>query len=282
MMREFRVLLILAVFGGLGIFAVQNASPVLPIVFLGTQSLALPLSVLILGAAGAGVLTSIVIGGLFKLSNYVVEQELLTRRHIPLPQIPREYMPETPREPVPPPPRRQPEPAPQANTVLQNNWTPTTSPTDGTTEEPMNRRANFEEQDDYDESVDRRAGIEENDDYDEPAEDDDEFYEEWEENERQADRSAGDRDLGKDRTTYEVPQEPKTVSRYGSTYSIGYRDSAEPGVGNTESVYDADYRVINAPSSGEPAPKQDERTQKPTQDEDWDWDDDKRKPSKDW
>ena len=266
-MREFRVLLLLVVFGGLGIFAWQNASPVLPVVFLGTQSLALPLSVLMLGAVAAGVLTSFAIAALYQLSNYLFERELLTRRHVPLPQIPRDYMPQTPREPVPQPPRRQPEPAPQANTVLQNNWgTPTASATAGISEEPINRR----------------AGVEEPDDYDAPAEDDDEFYEDWEENEQAANPSAGERDLGRDSTTYEVPQEPKTVSRYGSTYSIGYRESAEPGVGKTESVYDADYRVINAPSSGEPAPRQDEGSKKQNQEDDGGWDNDKRKPSKDW
>ncbi|MBD2043909.1 hypothetical protein [Microcoleus sp. FACHB-672] len=281
-MREFRVLLLMVVFGGLGIFAWQNASPVLPVVFLGTQSLALPLSVLMLGAVAAGVLTSFGIAALYQLSNYLFERELLTSRHIPLPQIPRDYMPQTPREPVPPPPRRQPEPAPQANTVLQNNWgTSTASPAAGTSEEVVDRRAGVEERDDYDEPVNRRAGVEERDDYREPAEDDDEFYEDWEENERQADPRNDERDLGRDPTTYEVPQEPKTVSRYGSTYSIGYREPAESGVGKTESVYDADYRVINAPS-GMPAPRQDEGSKKQNQEDDWDWDDDKRKPSKDW
>lgn len=274
-MREFRGLLLLVVFGGVGIFAWQNASPVLPVVFLGTQSFALPLSVLMLSAVAAGVLTSFAIAALYQLSNYLFERELLTRRQIPLPHIPRDYMPQTP--------RRQPEPAPQANTVLQNNWgTPTASPSAGISEGVVDRRAGIEERDDYDEPVNRRAGVEERDDYDEPAEDYDEFDEEWEENEQPADPRAGERDLGRDPTTYEVPQEPKTVSRYGSTYSIGYREPAESEVGKTESVYDADYRVINATSSGEPAPRQDDGSKKQNQDDDWDWDDDKRKPSKDW
>lgn len=47
--------------------------------------------------------------------------------------------------------------------------------------------------------------------------------------------------------SYERPQTPKTVSQSGSVYSYGYRDPKNTGVGKTESVYDADYRVIIPP-----------------------------------
>lgn len=48
---------------------------------------------------------------------------------------------------------------------------------------------------------------------------------------------------------YEVKKEPKTQSWSGSTYSFGYKDKEiqNSGVGKTESVYDADYRVIIPP-----------------------------------
>jgi uncharacterized integral membrane protein len=57
------------------------------------------------------------------------------------------------------------------------------------------------------------------------------------------------RDTPRERNTYEVRQEPKSESRSGSVYSYAYKDPMESGVGRTESVYDADYRVIVPPQS---------------------------------
>lgn len=51
----------------------------------------------------------------------------------------------------------------------------------------------------------------------------------------------------KDRTNYEVNNEPKSSSRSGSVYSYSYREPSNSGVGKTESVYDADYRVLTPP-----------------------------------
>ncbi|BAY25628.1 hypothetical protein NIES2100_54340 [Calothrix sp. NIES-2100] len=47
--------------------------------------------------------------------------------------------------------------------------------------------------------------------------------------------------------TYERQQEPKSSSQSGSVYSYNYRDPKNTAVGKTESVYDADYRVIIPP-----------------------------------
>ena len=51
----------------------------------------------------------------------------------------------------------------------------------------------------------------------------------------------------KDSTTYEVNTNPKSGSRSGSVYSYNYREPRNSGVGKTESVYDAEYRVITPP-----------------------------------
>ena len=51
----------------------------------------------------------------------------------------------------------------------------------------------------------------------------------------------------KDSTTYEVNTNPKSGSRSGSVYSYNYREPRNSGVGRTESVYDAEYRVITPP-----------------------------------
>ncbi len=48
-------------------------------------------------------------------------------------------------------------------------------------------------------------------------------------------------------STYESKQEPKSSYRSGSVYSYGYREPKDTGVGKTEAVYEADYRVITPP-----------------------------------
>jgi hypothetical protein len=50
-----------------------------------------------------------------------------------------------------------------------------------------------------------------------------------------------------DSKTYERPQQPKSSSQSGSVYSYNYREPKNTAVGKTESVYDADYRVIIPP-----------------------------------
>jgi hypothetical protein len=67
------------------------------------------------------------------------------------------------------------------------------------------------------------------------------------------------------RTTYEVNQEPKTKSQTGSVYSYSYREPTDSGVGRTDAVYDANYRVINPP---------DQPTPEPEDDDDWGFEDD--------
>jgi hypothetical protein len=74
--------------------------------------------------------------------------------------------------------------------------------------------------------------------------------------------------------SYEVSSEPKSSDaaggsrgdhRTGSVYSYSYRESSNSGVGKTESVYDADYRVITPPYH-QPDTVED--------DDDWGFDDD--------
>lgn len=59
-----RLLLLFVIVGGLVIFALENAAPVVPLVILGTETLALPLAVWLLGAIAAGALTTLVITAL--------------------------------------------------------------------------------------------------------------------------------------------------------------------------------------------------------------------------
>ncbi|PSO59224.1 MAG: hypothetical protein BRC41_00740 [Cyanobacteria bacterium QH_9_48_43] len=60
-MPKLKIALLLLVLGGLLLFLLQNWSPVLPLVILGSQTIGLPLAAWILLAVGAGFLTSLVL-----------------------------------------------------------------------------------------------------------------------------------------------------------------------------------------------------------------------------
>ncbi|MEA5515162.1 LapA family protein [Nodularia sp. UHCC 0506] len=65
--------------------------------------------------------------------------------------------------------------------------------------------------------------------------------------------------------TYERQQEPQNRSQPGSVYSYNYSDPKNTAVGKTESVYDADYRVIIPPYE----PSTINQTDEPADDDDW-------------
>ncbi|WGV24131.1 LapA family protein [Halotia branconii] len=82
-----------------------------------------------------------------------------------------------------------------------------------------------------------------------------------------------------DSQTYERQQEPKSGSQSGSVYSYSYREPKNTAAGKTESVYDADYRVIIPPYQP-PANNQADNSD----DDDWeffeddDFEDDNKRP----
>lgn len=90
------------------------------------------------------------------------------------------------------------------------------------------------------------AATEDIDDWDNDASSD-EWEFETEDTDNQEERSPNQPSQIKDSKTYEVNQEPKRSQRSGSVYSFGYREPSDSGVGKTESVYDADYRVLTPP-----------------------------------
>ncbi|WP_341527493.1 LapA family protein [Nostoc sp. UHCC 0302] len=69
-MAVIRLILLVAVLGGLTLLLVQNWSPALSLVFLGMRTQPLPLAIWILFSIATGAFTSIAITILFKLSNY--------------------------------------------------------------------------------------------------------------------------------------------------------------------------------------------------------------------
>ena len=214
------------VISGLALFAWQNWSPSLSLTFLGLKSIPLPLSVWILAALVAGVITYLLIYGIFGLSNYLFKKNL------------------------------QPSRPPSGKSQHQNQ-----------TGEGRDRYSQSQGISDSQSSFNLNKGSE-------PTEEDENF-DDWEQGPPKVshswDSSTEEQDIeepqesvnqGSTQKNYEAEQQPKTESWSGSVYSYGYRDPSSSGVGQTESVYDADYRVITPPPPPDPSkPTENEQTQ---------------------
>ena len=213
-MAVIRIVLLLVVLGGLTLLLAQNWLPVLPLVFLGVKTQALPLAVWILSGVTAGAFTSLLITGLFKLSNYFAQAKPRYRRNVAGGS------------------------AAQPSVAHHTSGSPSKPDTDSTPSDP---------QDDWDSD-----STTDNDDWD--------FEED-------ADKTRDDRSQNtvRDSTTYELRTEPKSGYQSGSVYSYSYRDPSNSSVGKTESVYDANYRVIPPPYR---------QTDTSSEDEDWGFEDD--------
>ncbi|MGK7920410.1 MAG: hypothetical protein AB4080_10450 [Trichodesmium sp.] len=216
--RTRNLLLIVLIFaiGGLSLFTWQNLSPSLSLTFLGLKSIPLPLSVWILGAFFAGVITYLLIYGIFGLSNYLLKKNLQ-----PLSNSSRKS-------------QDHPKTAQGRNRNSQSAQN-----LDSPTHFNLNKDAELNE---ADESLD-----------------------DWEKGPPKVsnswDGSKQEQDVAESQNTtqnFEAEQKVQKESWSGSVYSYGYGDSSDSGVGQTESVYDADYRVITPPPPSD--------TSKPTTD----------------
>lgn len=263
---------------GLTIFALQNVEPALSLVFLGVRSPALPLSIWILLSIAAGVVTSLVISALLGFSNYLSQPRGRTGRdNTNRPDA----FPNDKRTPyAPPPPPRKQEIDPDRNWENRETQAASGYRTEYGTPTGYNSRTFLQENpvpnprnakddaqagtsvaaDDEDDWVSDRSKIGSQDS------DDD-----W----GGVDRELSDRPPIKDVAVanpreYETKQQPKSQSWAGSVYSYGYRDPSKSGVGQTESVYDAEYRVLVPPDEAIPQTGDWEVPKNKTEDED-DW-----------
>lgn len=209
-MAVIRLILLVAVLGGLTLLLAQNWSPALPLVFLGMRTQPLPLALWILFSTAAGAFTSILITTLFKLSNLFAGQ----------PQ-------KTPSKSAPTSPPR------SANRRKEPTPPPASPPP------PSGKAAHSTSQ--------------EFDDWETPNQDDDWDFEEQPEQ--------APTDIAEERQ-----RAPKSSSQSGSVYSYSYQEPKNTAVGKTESVYDADYRVIIPPYQPPTTNQADE--------DDWDFFDD--------
>jgi hypothetical protein len=233
----FRLILLLAILGGFVLFTWSNLQP-LSLVFLGIQFPAFPLAFWVLGAIAAGVLTTFVISILFNLSHYVAGRAV----------------------------RSQFRQAARSSSRFQGGGGDRFQPG---SQSSSSTQATASQDDDtawknwegYEEPVDRQRTVQRSTTQKQSVDDwEAEIPEDWDEAPGKPSNTSGDslRDrpraepAPRNRTDYEVSQNPKTSSRSGSVYSYGYRDPGSSGVGKAEPVadkpvVDADYRVIVPP-----------------------------------
>ncbi|MGL5081641.1 MAG: hypothetical protein ACRC8A_09145 [Microcoleaceae cyanobacterium] len=244
---------LLAILAALSVLVFQNFSPALSLVFLGTQSPALPLSLWILMAIAAGLLTSLLIFTLFQLAparTGSAFQPSSTSQ-----QVKRAVQPEFVQESAQdsesyrwsthPSQRVEPEPEPYPESNRYGFVSEPQATTQANDSGPM---SSSQISDDWETEVKPIRTWEGHD----PAETD------------ASSRSGEKFDQGSD---YETQQSPQTKNWSGSVYSYGYQKPDQPETSQPESVYDADYRVIVPPPS---APTQ---IQSDPDDEDWGLDD---------
>ena len=270
-----RPVFLLVIVVGLTIFALQNVEPALSLVFLGVRSPALPLSIWILLSLATGVVTSLLISGLLAFSNYLSQTGNRTGRSS---RSRPDTFPEDGRTPyTPPPPPRKQEIDPDLNRENSQTQAAGSYRTEYGTSAGYSSRTFLQETPNPDGAKD----------YAQPgtyaaADDEDD----WVSDGSKSGSQGGDDDWGDDRDfpdqpqvndvaaanarAYEAQQEPKSKSWAGSVYSYGYRDPNQSGVGQTESVYDAEYRVIVPPQEAIPKPA-DEAPKNPSTETEDDW-----------
>lgn len=212
------LIVLIVVIGGLALFAWQNWSPSLQLTFLGLKSRPLPISIWIIGALIAGVVTYLFIYGLFELSNYLFKQNL---------QSPRAT----------------------SRTLQHQALSRESRDRYSQSEEISNSQSSF--------NLNKDSELrEEDENIDDWKQETPRISNSWDSSRKEQDIEDTQKSVSQDSTekNYEVEQEPKTESCSGSVYSYGYREPSGSGVSQTESVYDADYRVIT------PKPPQDQST----------------------
>ncbi|BAZ06497.1 hypothetical protein [Calothrix sp. NIES-3974] len=221
-MAVIRLVLIFVVIGSVTLLVIQNFSPSLAIKFLGMRSQALPFSIWVLISIVAGALTSLIISSLLRLSSFKIggKQESFTPPSPPRP-------PQSPRERVATKnPSPQPDVEPRVNRDL-DEWEQTAS-------------EDWDFEDDVVQEIGKR---------DRPHQTPKTDYSTNVPRDKHRNTRDFDDDLDEDLFTPDQQQTSKSPAKPGSdsTYSYNYREPKQTGVGKTESVYDADYRVLVPP-----------------------------------
>ena len=253
-----RLFLPLLILVGLALFALQNWSPVLPIVVAGLPTQALPLAIWMLAAIAAGAATTIAVSSLLSLSRFTAVRRSNKQRP---PTSPAASRPAA-------------ESRPWVAAWTKRNEARANPPSSSTTriQEDWENRQTREEWDDWEEDSPApapRSSSRSSRSTDVQSEARDRADEDWDnwEGYTEADRVSG-APRPPIRTDFEVKQAPVTPKQTGSIYSMSY-EKADAESQRPDEVYDADYRVIVPPFSPEPA-----KVPQPDDDEDWGFDDD--------
>lgn len=245
-MAVIRLILLVAVLGGLTLLLAQNWSPAIPLVFLGFRTQPLSLAMWMLLATAAGAFTSLLISSLVTLSSRYVTQQRQTKSYQPSDsprakkRIPKEnnsYQ----RKSTPEPPASTTQPADEFDNTYDDDW-------------------------DLDKNV--------NDDW--------EFEERFEEKEYQPSYSRSQYTKIQDDRDYEEFREPENDYKSAAnsdSYNKSDLNLKDSGVGRKESVYDADYRVIIPPPNPSTTSNTPDNSDNTQDDDDWgflneDFDDD--------
>lgn len=230
-----RLVLLLFVGGGLLVFCLQNLTTTLPLVFLNINFLNLPLAVWVLAAFSAGVLSMLIIAGLASLGRAPVQQAPRPRRATESVRQSTSQSFYTPpqsrvREPEPvvnPTPESQQSTWQSSQTTWQEDRAERDRPPTYTTSPPSNRN----DEDDWDDASDW-------------FDDNRDRQTDWDWDDEPVDRP---RDQGRAKEPIADEPAPNSNSQPSSTYSFGYQNPGGSGVGKSEPVVDADYRVIVPP-----------------------------------
>jgi uncharacterized integral membrane protein len=236
MMRNLRLGLLLVSVVAIVIFIQQNLSPVLPLTFLGMKTVAFPLSLWILFALAAGVLTAQLVVMLLQISLAASQRSSVRDR----PRDPRanrsvddRQTPDAPYAQARSKSDESPYSNPEKNTNYTDSFTnPSKAAKDfGTVRDWQDDSRNWVDDDEVEQNwVDDKENW-----VDEPIE--------------PGTKSSKNPPVTPQKTDYEVPKSPTSEYRSGTIYSYSYRKPENTGVGITESVNDAEYRVIIPPNS---------------------------------
>ncbi len=223
-MRNLRLGLLLVSVVAIVIFIQQNLSPVFPLTFLGMKTVAFPLSLWILFALVAGFLTAQVVVMLLQFS---------------LAASPRSQASDRSREA-------------RANRAVDDGKIPDSPSVQARSKGDEYSSSNQEKTPTYTDSFRRgaKAAVDFGTvrDWQDDSRNwvDDEVEQNWVDDDSQ--NSVDEPKFTPLKTDYEVPKSPTSEYRSGTIYSYSYRKPENTGVGISESVNDAEYRVIIPPN----------------------------------
>jgi hypothetical protein len=258
----FRLILLLAIAGAMTLFTLQNLTPVLPLVFLGSPTPALPLSWWVLGAIAAGALTTLALIFVVGLSNFLTGQVVRSQARSSS--------------------RRNPVSEPFSRTSAEKNRTAAAAAASQAKPSEAEGDAAWQDWRGYETSPAPSAATaaSRTSSQSSPANDLDDWErgmsDDWEESPRDRPTPFAPASAPPTRDRWEQPPPPQPESRSGSSYSYRSREpessgssqsgSRKPDSRKPERVVDADFRVLVPPYRSledEPAPPPSNSTSNP-------------------